>query len=65
MSTALQTLCEDDEEQDEDQDEAEAAIAPPPPRYICPEAAPMRFVGTAVRHSDSIQRISANHNVWI
>ena len=52
-------------EPDEDQDEDEAAIAPPFPRYICPEAAPMRIVGTAVVHSDTIQRISANHNIFI
>ena len=52
-------------EQDEDQDEAEAAIAPAFPRYICPEAAPMRIVGTAVVHSDTIQRISAHHNIFI
>ena len=52
-------LCELDEDQDE------AAIAPSPPRNICSKAAPMRVVGTAVRHSDSIQRISANHDLFI
>jgi len=56
-------LCEDDEEPDENQDEA--AIAPSPPRYTFPNPAPMIVVGTAVRHPDSIQRISDHHNIWI
>ena len=52
-------LCEHEEDQDE------AAIAPPSPRYTFPNAAPMRVVGTAVCHSDSIVRISAHHNIFI
>ena len=56
-------LCEGDEEPDENQDEA--AIAPSPPRYTFPNPAPMIVVGTAVRHPDSIQRISDHHDIWI
>jgi len=61
----IDDLCRHLQEEEELEFALEAAIAPPPPRYICPEAAPMRFVGTAVRHSDTIQRISPNHNIWI
>ena len=61
----IDALCRAIREEEELEFALEAAIAPPPPRYICPEAAPMRIVGTAVRHSDLIHRISANHDLFI
>ena len=43
------------------------AIAPPSPGYTAPSAGPFRvaIMGTTVRHSDSLERISAQHNIFI
>jgi len=49
-----------------------AAITLPSPRYTPPRAGPFLFavmgtvpMGTAVRHSDLLERISAQHNIFI
>ena len=62
---SFEALCRALQEEEELEFALEAAIAPPPPRYICPEAAPMRVVGTAACHLGSLERISAQHNTFI